>query len=243
MLGTLADHLRVGADPALLAAGTALAFDMGRDVIEGVAKLRAARALWARLLGASGLDTCSPPWIHVTTSSRTLEVAEPLTNVLRATTQVFAAAVGGADSIRVLPHDGATGSKSALGNRLALNLQNVLAEESHLDRTADAAGGSFLIEHRTDALSRAAWECFTDLERSGGYLEALRRGRIQSSLAESWEAWCERVRSGEAHVLGVTLHPGDTVRSVKDESTKIDRTQQVEPFPDRRDGQAAEGAR
>lgn len=241
MLGTLADHLRVGADPARLAAGTALAFDVGRDVIEGVAKLRAARVLWARLFGASGLDACSRPWIHVTTSSRTLEVAEPLTNVLRATTQVFAAAVGGADSVRVLAHDGAAGSRSALGDRLALNLQNILAEESHLDRTADAAGGSFLIEHRTDALSRAAWECFVELERSGGYLEALRRGRIQASLAESWEAWCSRVRAGEAHVLGVTLHPGDTVQSGGDVATSSERPHQVEPLPTRRDGQAAEG--
>lgn len=230
-----------GCRPERLASGTALVFELGRDVFDTIAKLRAARVLWAQFFGAAGLARCAAPWIHVTTSTRSLEAREPMTNVLRATTQVFAAAVGGADSIRVRPHDEALGAPSRLGRRLALNLQLVLAEEAHLGRTADAAGGSYWIEARTDALARAAWARFQELERDGGYLRALRSGLVHGELDAAWRGWRARVAAGEAHVLGVTLHPGDDVPASATDAVPstgpLER--EFDPLPVRRDGDAA----
>jgi len=188
-------------------------FEVGRDVFSEVAKLRAARALHARILGAAGVREAAPLSIHAFTSERGGTSIDAWTNMLRATLGVAAAAIGGADLVTArafdAPRRGSDEPREAsgLGRRFARNVQLVLSAESGLGRVGDAARGSAYVEARTDALARAAWGRFTGIERAGGLAEALTSGSVAGMLAESAERLGEAVAGGERPLVGATHYP------------------------------------
>src|SRR6185369_6900437 len=110
---------------------------------------------------------------------------DPWVNMLRTTVACFAAAVGGADAITVLPFDAALGLPDDLARRLARNTQSILHDESSLGRVLDAAGGSWYVESLTDALAERAWAGFTAIERAGGALAALDDGTIATRIEQT----------------------------------------------------------
>jgi methylmalonyl-CoA mutase len=128
-----------------------------------IAKLRAARRLWARVLELSGAETRSQRQ-HVVTSRPMMSAYDPWVNMLRTTVAAFAAGVGGADAITVLPFDSPLGVPDAFGRRIARNTSSLLISESHVARVSDPAGGAYAVEKLTDDLARAAWEIFGQLE-------------------------------------------------------------------------------
>ena len=135
-----------------------------------IAKLRAARRLWARVLemsGASGREMR----LHAVTSRPMMSKYDPWVNMLRTTVAAFAAGVGGADSVTVLPFDSPLGRPDALGRRIARNTSHLLIDESHVAHVADPAGGSYAVEKLTDDLARAAWEVFGRID-DGADLDA-----------------------------------------------------------------------
>ena len=134
-----------------------------QDMFATLAKFRAMRLLWRRVLQAAGLPD-APLRLHAETSWRMMAVKDPHTNILRATAAVFGAGLGGADSITVLPFSLAQGLPNAFARRVARNVQNVLAEESNLWRVADPALGAGYIETYTDGLAQAAWKVFQAAE-------------------------------------------------------------------------------
>ena len=136
-----------------------------------IAKLRAARRLWARVLELSGA-TERVQRQHVVTSRPMMSKYDPWVNMLRTTVAAFAAGVGGADAITVLPFDSAFGVPDAFGRRIARNTSSLLISESHLARVTDPAGGAYAIEKLTDDLARSAWEVFGRLE-DGESLDAM----------------------------------------------------------------------
>jgi methylmalonyl-CoA mutase len=127
-----------------------------------IAKLRAARRLWARVLELSG--GASEQVQHVVTSRPMMSKYDPWVNMLRTTVAAFAAGVGGADSVTVLPFDTPLGRPDAFGRRIARNTSHLLIDESHVAHVADPAGGSYAVEKLTDDLARAAWELFGRLD-------------------------------------------------------------------------------
>ena len=130
-----------------------------------IAKLRAARRLWARVLELSGLSTGMPEQRqHVVTSRPMMSAYDPWVNMLRTTVAAFAAGVGGADAVTVLPFDSPLGRPDAFGRRIARNTSSLLISESHLARVADPAGGAYAVEKLTDDLAAAAWELFGRLD-------------------------------------------------------------------------------
>lgn len=134
-----------------------------------IAKLRAARRLWARVLElSSGTGEMRQ---HAVTSRPMMSKYDPWVNMLRTTIAAFAAGVGGADSVTVLPFDGPLGRPDAFGRRVARNTNHLLIDESHVARVADPAGGAYAVERLTDDLARAAWELFGRLD-DGADLEA-----------------------------------------------------------------------
>jgi methylmalonyl-CoA mutase len=135
----------------------------GQDMFATLAKFRAMRLMWRRVLQASGLPD-QPLRLHAETSWRMMAVLDPHTNILRATAAVFGAALGGADSISVLPFSLAQGLPNAFSRRVARNVQTVLAEESNLWRVADPASGAGYAESYTQALCDKAWRVFQDAE-------------------------------------------------------------------------------
>jgi methylmalonyl-CoA mutase len=136
-----------------------------------IAKLRAARRLWARVLELSEA-TERVQRQHVVTSRPMMSKYDPWVNMLRTTVAAFAAGVGGADAVTVLPFDSTLGVPDAFGRRIARNTSSLLISESHVARVADPAGGAYAVEKLTDDLARAAWEIFGRLE-DGESLDAM----------------------------------------------------------------------
>jgi methylmalonyl-CoA mutase len=149
----------------------------------GIAKLRALRKLWERIAVWSGAAP-EPAVIHAETSWRMQTRRDPHVNILRTTIAAFAAGVGGADSVTVLPFTAALGLPEAQARRLARNTSIVLMEESNLWRVADPAAGSGGVEALTDALCAKAWGLFQEIEAEGGLLVSLGLGKLQARIGE-----------------------------------------------------------
>ncbi|MEX0428843.1 methylmalonyl-CoA mutase family protein [Nocardioides sp. DS6] len=131
-----------------------------------IAKLRAARRLWARALELSG-EVGVAQRQHAVTSRPMLSKYDPYVNMLRGTVAAFAGGVGGADAVTVLPFDSALGVPEAFGRRIARNVNHLLIDESHVAAVADPAGGAYAVEKLTDDLAAAAWAEFQLLEKDG----------------------------------------------------------------------------
>jgi methylmalonyl-CoA mutase len=137
-----------------------------QDMFLTLAKFRAIRLLWARVLEASGIAHQALR-LHGETSRRMMARLDPHTNILRATTAVFGAGLGGTDTFTVLPFSIAQGLPDAFARRMARNTQLILLEESHLWRVADPASGSGHVESLTSELCERAWTIFQDIEKTG----------------------------------------------------------------------------
>lgn len=200
---------RLGVPMEDLAAGTGLRLVPGRELFPGIACLRAARAVWTRVLSACGFcqDEIPAPWIHAVNSRRTLTRLDPWTNQLRSTTQTMAAVLGGADMITTLAFDEVLGQPSSTGRRVARNTQNILAEESHLDQVVDAGGGSYLIESLTESIAQEAWQFFQLIQSKGGMPAALTEGWLEPLLAETRKPLMDAVRTRQQAVTGVSSYP------------------------------------
>ena len=137
-----------------------------QDMFLTLAKFRAIRLLWARVLEASGIAH-QPLRLHGETSRRMMARLDPHTNILRATAAVFGAGLGGTDTFTVLPFSIAQGLPDAFARRMARNTQLILLEESHLWRVADPASGSGYVEPLTHELCERAWTIFQGIEKNG----------------------------------------------------------------------------
>ncbi|MEY9995590.1 methylmalonyl-CoA mutase [Streptomyces sp. V4I8] len=170
-----------------------------------IAKLRAARRLWARVTEVCGAPSAQVQ--HAVTSPVMMTRRDPWVNMLRTTVATLAAGVGGADAVTVLPFDHALGLPDAFARRIARNTSTILIEESHLARVIDPAGGSWYAESLTDELARAGWEFFQRIERSGGQAAALRSGQLRQDLAATWEARTGKLAKRREPVTGVSEFP------------------------------------
>jgi methylmalonyl-CoA mutase len=146
-----------------------------------IAKFRALRKLLARLEQACGLEP-RPIFISAETAWRMMTQRDPWVNVLRTTMAAFAAGLGGADSVTVLPFTAALGLPDAFARRLGRNIQLILLEEANLARVADPAAGSGGLETLTHQLCAAAWSLFQEIEAAGGAYAALEGGLIQRKV-------------------------------------------------------------
>ncbi len=172
-----------------------------------IAKLRAARRLWARVAEACGAPRAGAQLQHVVTSPVMMTRRDPWVNMLRSTIATLAAGAGGADAVTVLPFDHALGLPDAFARRIARNTSTILIEESHLARVIDPAGGSWYVERLTDELAHAGWEFFRRIERLGGQAAALRSGDLARDLAETWQARTGRLAKRREPITGVSEFP------------------------------------
>ena len=178
---------------------------VGPDVVIEIAKLKAARRLWARVLSACSVT--APMQLQAVTSARMQSIADPWTNILRATCAAFGAGAGGADIITVLPFTSAYTLANDQARRIARNTQLVLQEESHLGRVADPAAGAWAMEAIADDLARAAWALVQDIERAGGLEAALTSGLIQNWVATTRAARERDVARRKTALVGVSIFP------------------------------------
>ncbi|HLU53263.1 MAG TPA: methylmalonyl-CoA mutase family protein [Acidimicrobiia bacterium] len=179
---------------------------------EEIAKFRAARRMWARLMrDLIGTDDPASQMMrfHTQTAGSTLTAQQPLNNVVRTTVQALAAVLGGTQSLHTNAYDEALGLPTEESARLALRTQQILAYESGVGDTVDPFGGSYFMEALTDDLEEAAQDLFDQVEQMGGAVSAIEAGFMQAQIEESAYAEARRQASGESVVVGVNRFQGD----------------------------------
>lgn len=183
-----------------------LELQVGPDVFLEMAKLRAARWTWGRVLAASG---AKEPRIRIQarTAWRMMTRRDPWVNLLRTTTAAFAAGAGGARGVVVLPFDAPLGLPEELGRRLGRNVQRLLIDETRLHLVTDPAGGSHYVERLTEEIAEKGWEQFQALEREGGIARALLEGRLHGAIAREAEKREEKVARRALPITGVSEFP------------------------------------
>ncbi|MGV9295856.1 methylmalonyl-CoA mutase family protein [Amycolatopsis sp. NPDC003676] len=197
-----------GLDVAAAAAQLEFRFAATADQFLTIAKFRAARRLWDRVLEVSGAAADARGMHqHAVTSPSMFTQRDPWVNMLRTTVACFAAGVGGADAVTVLPFDAAIGLPDAFSSRIARNTNAILIEESKLGSVIDPAGGSWYVEKLTDELAEAAWREFTAIEAAGGIEAELASGALAGRLAETWEKRASRLATRRDPLTGVSEFP------------------------------------
>ncbi|MGO9240547.1 MAG: methylmalonyl-CoA mutase family protein [Bryobacteraceae bacterium] len=181
-------------------------FGVGSNYFFTIAKLRAARLTWAQAVAAFGPagDAACRMKIHAVTALTNKSICDPWTNLLRSTTEALSAALGGCDALSVRSFH--------YPERLADNIHLILKEEAHLDKVADAAGGSYYIEALTASMARAAWQLFQQIEAAGGYSQAVAAGIVDAGLKQSREAKQKAVAARRRTLVGVNNYPNLTER-------------------------------
>jgi methylmalonyl-CoA mutase len=169
-------------------------------------KFRALRQLWRRVETACGLEP-QAAFLSAETAWRTMTRHAPAMNIVRATLAVFAAGIGGADAISVLPFTAASGLADAFARRVARNTQLVLLDEANVARVADPAAGTGWAEELTGKLCRAAWALFQEIERCGGAAAALERGLIQARVEPARSAREQDVATCKETLVGSNEFP------------------------------------
>lgn len=173
-----------------------------------IAKYRAVKMLWARIVQEYGGDEASAKMnIRAVNSSWNKTLYDPHVNMLRTTTEAMSAILGGVDSLTISPYDETSGRVSDMAERVARNQQLILKEESYLDKVADPSAGSYYIETLTDSLAAAAWKEFQNIEAQGGFLTAVKGGTIQKAVIASAEAKEKAVATRKRVLVGTNQYP------------------------------------
>ena len=181
---------------------------LGTHHFLAIAKLRAARRLWSRMIAAcGGSATTSPPPIHARTSDRVLTRRDPYVNMLRNSVAAFAACVGGAEVFTSAPFDQAMGLPEASSRRVARNTLHILQQEAHLHRVIDPAGGSWFLETITDQLAAEAWQIFQEVERQGGMLSAIQSGWVSEQIDAAYRPRATDIAHRKEGITGVSEFP------------------------------------
>lgn len=186
----------------------AFTVSVGCEEYVQIAKLRAARKLWAAVAKACGASPDSAAMIlRAKSAERMFSRTDPWVNMLRTTVSTFASAVGGADSVTNLPFDAAIGLPDDMGRRIARNTQIVLKEESNLYRVTDPAGGAWSMETLTSELAAKAWAFFQEIEGKGGIVAALESGFIQTAIAATMAERDKAIAKRKVPLTGVSEFP------------------------------------
>jgi methylmalonyl-CoA mutase len=208
VLSSMVAYLRLLAEanqePALVARAAEVVLAADSDQFLTIAKFRAARLLVRRILTMSGLPS-EPMRIHGETSFRMTTRLDAHSNLIRASIAAFAAGVGGADSLAVLPFTAPFGLSDDTARRLALDTQSVLVEEANLFRVADPSAGSGSIEALTRDLAEEAWRRFQAIESEGGLVASLAAGLLQQRIGAERAGRQGAVADGSLAIVGTNL--------------------------------------
>ncbi len=198
--------VEAGQDVDAFAPRLSFFFNSHSDFLEEIAKFRAARRLYAKIMrerfGASNPRSMMLRF-HVQTAGSTLTAQQPDVNVVRVSLQALAAVLGGAQSVHTNAKDEALGLPTEDAARLALRTQQIIAHETGVTSTADPVGGSVFIEQLTDEIERGAAEYILRIDAMGGTLAAIEKGFIQNEIQNAAYAYQQKVERGEAVVVGV----------------------------------------
>lgn len=210
-----------GIDPSLAAKKIKFDLGVGSNYFMEIAKFRAARWLWAEIVNAyrppcphdcdnkapDGTCRCAAKMnIHAITSRFNQSLYDPYVNLLRTQTEAMSATIGAVDSLTVRPFDEAFETPTAFAERIAVNQQLLLREESHFDKVTDPSSGSYYIETLTASLAGQAWKLFLETEERGFY-EALKSGSVQDAINASADNRFSAAAGRREILLGTNQYP------------------------------------
>ena len=212
-------------------------FNAHNDFFQEVAKFRAARRIWARIMkerfGATNPKAMALRF-HAQTGGSTLTAQQPDNNVVRVAIQAFSAVCGGAQSLHTNAFDEALALPTEHSAKVALRTQQLLAAETGALGTADPLGGSYFIEALTDELEERAWELIERVDALGGAVDAIEQGFVQDQIEQAAYAWQRAVESGERVIVGVNRFQEESDQRVEllkidpeGERRQIERTDRV----------------
>ena len=195
-----------GLSPDDFGARLSFFFNAHNHFFQEVAKFRAARRLWARVMrerfGATNPRALALRF-HAQTGGSTLTAQQPENNVVRVAVQALSAVCGGAQSLHTNAFDEALALPSEHAARIALRTQQVLAHEAGTTDTADPLGGSYFVEALTDEIEERAWELIERVDELGGAVTAIEQGFVQREIEDAAFRWTSGVESGERVIVGV----------------------------------------
>ena len=206
-------------------------FGIGSFYFMEIAKLRAARLLWSKILEAYSVkEENRKIFIHGKTTQFNQTYFDPFVNSLRTTTEAFSAIVGGVDSIQTNPYDESFNLSDDFSRRLARNTQIILKEESHLDQVIDPAGGSYFVEKLTDDIANAAWKLFQTIEEKGGMLKAIQSGFVQDEVAKVAETKKKDFAKRKSVLVGTNMYanPKEEMLEIKNKDLNAVYKKRVE---------------
>jgi methylmalonyl-CoA mutase len=184
-------------------------FGTGPNYFMEIAKLRAARLLWATIVSQyhPKSDESLKMYIHSTTASWNKTIYDPYVNLLRTTTESMSAILGNADSVSVLPFDISYKDSDEFSMRIARNQQLILKNEAYLDKVTDPASGAYYIENLTHSIAVHAWEKFRWVENNGGFAECIKKGMIQDEISESCRKKEMDIAQRKTVIIGTNQYP------------------------------------
>ncbi len=184
-------------------------FGVGSNYFMEIARLRAARLLWAKIVEQykPSSESSMQMHIHSNTSAWNKTLYDPYVNLLRSTTEAMSAIIGGTQSLSILPFDTFYKDADEFSNRLARNQQIILKEEVYLDKVIDPAAGSYYIENLTQLIADAAWKVFLQVEEKGGMVEAVKAGFVQDMIEKSAGQRLDDIANRRIIQLGTNQHP------------------------------------
>jgi methylmalonyl-CoA mutase N-terminal domain/subunit len=181
----------------------------GNDFFEEIAKIRALRKIWAKtnhnVFGARKPQSMQVR-IHTHTSGAMLTAQQPLVNLIRTTLQGLGAALSGVQAMEIPGYDEALCIPSEDAARLSLRIQQVISEETNVNKVTDPLGGSYYVEYLTAEIEKKAMEIIDKIEDMGGFIEAWETGYIRSIVEASARKWKDKVDTGKQTVIGVNKY-------------------------------------
>ena len=234
--------LAAGLDVDEFAGQVSFFFNAHNHFLEEIAKFRAARRLWARIMRERFEARDPRSWalrFHAQTGGSTLTAQQPENNVVRVSLQALAAVLGGAQSLHTNSLDEALALPTENAVRIALRTQQIIAHESGAADTVDPLGGAYLIEQLTDELERQAGAYIARIDELGGALAAVDKGFIQTEIQDAAYAYQRRVESGDQVVVGMNEYVTDGVPAVEtlrvDPAIETDQCERLAALRERRD--------
>jgi len=201
--------IEAGLDPAEFAPRLSFFFNSSINFFEEIAKLRAARRIWATVLREKyGVRNERSLYLrfHTQTSGYTLTWQQPLNNIVRTTIEAMAAVLGGTQSLHTNSYDEAWALPSEQAVKVALRTQQIIAEETGIPDTIDPLGGSYYVEWLTDRMEEEAFKYFSEIEKMGGILQAVKTGYIQKEIAATSYRRQIRIEQGKEVMVGVNKY-------------------------------------
>ena len=218
-------------------------FNAHNDLFEEVAKFRAARTMWAKIMKDLGATDEKALMLrfHTQTGGATLTAQQPHNNISRVTVQTIAAVLGGTQSLHTNGFDEALGLPTQEAASIALRTQQIVAYESGIASTADPLAGSYYVENLTNEIEEKSWELMQQIDQLGGSVAAIETGFMQNKIAESAYAYQKAIESNQKIIVGVNQFRNDTEVDIPilkiNESIRQEQIKRLEALKNNRDQQ------